>query len=92
MCPECGGLGKKMGVKAASFLDMDKSLEEGAIQVPVFATWEIAMYRSSGFFDVNKKLRDYTQEEMDLLLYSKPQKNKNAIWRWSYKCYLPGHY
>jgi excinuclease UvrABC ATPase subunit len=76
MCPECGGLGKKMGVKAESFLDMDKSLQEGAVQVPVFASWEISMYSSSGFFDVNKKLRDYTPEEMDLLLYSKPQKVK----------------
>ncbi|WP_207514725.1 ATP-binding cassette domain-containing protein [Longitalea luteola] len=76
MCPECSGLGKKMGVKAESFLDMDKSLKEGAVQVPVFASWEIAMYSSSGFFDVDKKLRDYTPEEMDLLLYSKPQKVK----------------
>ena len=76
MCPECSGLGKKMGVKAESFLDMDKSLKEGAVQVPVFASWEIAMYSSSGFFDVDKKLRDYTPEEMDLLLYSKPQKIK----------------
>jgi excinuclease UvrABC ATPase subunit len=76
MCPECSGLGKKMGVKAESFLDMDKSLKEGGVQVPVFASWEIAMYSSSGFFDVNKKLRDYTPEEMDLLLYSKPQKIK----------------
>lgn len=76
MCPECSGLGKKMGVKAESFLDMEKSLKEGAVQVPVFASWEIAMYSSSGFFDVDKKLRDYTPEEMDLLLYSKPQKVK----------------
>lgn len=76
MCPECSGLGKKMGVKAESFLDPDKSLKEGAVQVPVFASWEIAMYSSSGFFDVNKKLRDYTTEEMDLLLHSKPQKIK----------------
>ncbi|OQP58359.1 ATP-binding cassette domain-containing protein [Niastella populi] len=76
MCPECSGLGKKLGVKAESFLDLDKSLKEGAVQVPVFASWEIAMYTSSGFFDVNKKLRDYTAEEMDLLLHSKPQKIK----------------
>jgi excinuclease UvrABC ATPase subunit len=79
MCPECSGLGKKMGVKAESFLDMDKSLKEGAVQVPVFASWEIALYASSGFFDVNKKLRDYTPEEMDLLLYSKPRKVKTKF-------------
>ena len=76
MCPECNGLGKKMGILADSFLDMDKSLNEGAVQVPVFASWESAMYSSSGLFDVDKKLRDFTSEEMDLLLHSKPRKVK----------------
>jgi len=76
MCPECSGLGKKMGIIADSFLDMDKSLNEGAIQVPVFASWESAMYASSGFFDTDKKLRDFTAEEMDILLHSKPRKVK----------------
>ncbi len=76
MCPECGGLGKKMGVIADNFLDLDKSLKEGAVQVPAFASWENAMYASSGLFDANKKLRDFTKDEMDLLLYSKPTKVK----------------
>lgn len=76
MCPECNGLGKKMGVMAESFMDMDKSLNEGALQVPGFAGWELAMYSNSGFFDKDKKLRDYTEEEMNNLLYSKPQKIK----------------
>jgi excinuclease UvrABC ATPase subunit len=76
MCPECSGLGKKMGVIADDFLDLNKSLKEGAIQVPVFAAWENAMYSSSGLFDLNKKLKDYSREEMDLLLHSKPRKVK----------------
>jgi excinuclease UvrABC ATPase subunit len=76
MCPECSGLGKKMGVIADSFIDMNKSLNEGAVQVPVFATWENAMYLGSNLFDNDKKLRDYTPEEMDLLLHSKPRKVK----------------
>jgi excinuclease UvrABC ATPase subunit len=79
MCPECNGLGKKMGVKADSFLDKNRSINEGAIQVPVFASWEIAMYASSGFFDNDKKLKDFTPEEMDLLLYSKPRKIKTQF-------------
>ncbi|MGE9314525.1 ATP-binding cassette domain-containing protein [Niabella sp. CJ426] len=79
MCPECSGLGKKMGVKADSFLDKDKSLNEGAVQVPVFAAWENAMYQGSGLFDNDKKLRDYSAEEMDLLLYSKLLKVKMAF-------------
>src|SRR5688572_6431614 len=76
MCPECSGMGKKMGVIADSFLDLSKSLKEGAVQVPVFASWENAMYPSSGLFDNTKKLRDFSREEMDLLLHGKPQKVK----------------
>jgi excinuclease UvrABC ATPase subunit len=76
MCPECNGLGKKMGVKAESFVDMNKSLNEGAVQVPVFATWENSMYPSSKLFDNNKKIKNFTPEELDLLLYSKPRKIK----------------
>ncbi|MBT1687081.1 ATP-binding cassette domain-containing protein [Dawidia soli] len=76
MCPECSGLGKKMGVIADSFVDLDKSLNEGAVQVPVFAAWENSMYPGSGLFDNDKKLRDFSAEEMDLLLHSKPRKVK----------------
>ncbi|WNG47404.1 excinuclease ABC subunit UvrA [Archangium minus] len=76
MCPECNGIGQKLGVKADGFLDMSKSLAEGAVQVPVFAKWENAMYAASGFFDVNKKLSEFTKEELDLLLYASPRKFK----------------
>lgn len=79
MCPECNGIGKKMGVVADSFLDMSKSLNEGAVQVPVFATWEKSSYASSGFFDNDKKLSDFTPEEMDLLLYGKDLKFKLQV-------------
>ena len=79
MCPGCGGRGKAMRVVADGFVDYDKSLNEGAVQVPVFASWEQAMYASSGFFDNDKKVRDFTPEELDLLLHSKPRKYKLAI-------------
>ncbi len=79
MCPECGGIGQQMGVIADSFLDLSKSLNEGAVQVPIFAAWEQQAYVSSGFFDNDKKLADYTPEEMDLLLYGKDLKYKLQI-------------
>ncbi|MDB5178832.1 MAG: excinuclease subunit UvrA [Patescibacteria group bacterium] len=74
MCPECEGMGRKMGVKADDFLDLSKSLNEGAVQVPVFSKWELTAYKTSGFFDNDKKLSKYTPEEMDLLLYGKDRK------------------
>jgi excinuclease UvrABC ATPase subunit len=79
MCPECQGLGKKVGVAADDFIDLDKSLNEGAIQVPFWTTWEPGAYAASGFFDNDKKLRDFTAEEMDLLLYGKDRKYKLRI-------------
>jgi excinuclease UvrABC ATPase subunit len=79
MCPECRGLGQKLGVVSDDFLDFSKSLSEGAVQVPFFASWEVNSYAASGFFDNDKKLQDFTPEEMDLLLYSKPRKYKLRV-------------
>ena len=62
MCPECNGLGRKVGVVSDDFLDMSKSLNEGAVQVPVWGDWEIGQYAGSGFFDNDKKLSDFTPE------------------------------
>ncbi len=74
MCPECNGLGKMVGVVADDFLDLSKSLNEGAVQVPFLSTWEQKAYATSGFFDNDKKLADFTPEEMDLLLHGKEKK------------------
>ncbi|ULT40309.1 hypothetical protein KRR40_36725 [Niabella defluvii] len=79
VCVPNAAASAKDGRKGRLFLDKDKSLNEGAVQVPVFATWENAMYQGSGLFDNDKKLRDYSAEEMDLLLYSKPLKVKMAF-------------
>jgi excinuclease ABC A subunit len=72
-CPECEGLGRKIGPLVNKMLDMSKSLNEGAVVVPMFGTWS---YAASGFFDNDKKLADYTKAEMDLLLYGKDRKFK----------------
>lgn len=79
MCLECSGLGKKMTVKADALIDKSKSLNEGAIQTPFFANWENNMYKASGFFDNDKKLSDFTPEEMDLLLHGKDRKFKLQV-------------
>jgi excinuclease UvrABC ATPase subunit len=78
-CSECSGLGRKVGVVSDDFLDLSKSLNEGAVQVPFFASWELACYAASGFLDNDKKLRDFTRGEMDLLLYGKNRKFKLRV-------------
>src|SRR5689334_17202012 len=78
MCPECNGIGRKIGVDLAKFLDTSKSLNDGAILYPEYAveSWGWSILTQSGLFDNDKKLSDYTSEEIDLLLYSKPYKVK----------------
>jgi excinuclease UvrABC ATPase subunit len=76
MCLECNGLGRKMTVLTETFLDMDKSLNEGAVTVPFWSNWELIAYKSSGFFDNDKKLRDFSETEMDLLMHGKDRKFK----------------
>ncbi|HYD35168.1 MAG TPA: excinuclease ABC subunit UvrA [Vitreimonas sp.] len=78
-CPECNGLGKKIAINTEGFLDMEKSLNEDAVQVPLFSNWEKEAYRGSGFFDNDKKLKDFTNEEMELLLHGKDLKFKLQI-------------
>src|SRR6188474_2163485 len=60
MCPECNGLGRKVGVVSDDFVDLSKSLNEGALQVPTWGGWEIDAYATSAFFDNDKKLKDFT--------------------------------
>jgi excinuclease UvrABC ATPase subunit len=79
MCPECSGLGQKLGVISDSFLDMSKSLNEGAVTAPFLVAWERDMYTSCGFFDNDKKIANYTAEELDLLLHGKDRKYKLQI-------------
>src|SRR6185295_10247675 len=73
MCPECNGLGRKLQPIVEKFYDPSKSLREGAIQGPVF---DDSIYVASGFFDNDKKLSEFTKQEMDLLLYGQEQKFK----------------
>lgn len=70
MCPDCQGLGNLSTLDLNKLLDKDKSLNEGAIQFPTFAidSWYWSQYVNSGFFDNDKKIRDYTDEERDILL------------------------
>src|SRR5688572_15952452 len=74
MCPECNGIGRKIGVDLDKFLDMSRSLNEGAILFSAYAvdSWDWSFLTQSGFFDNDKKLEDYTEEEMERLLYSPP--------------------
>lgn len=84
MCPICEGLGYVDDIDINELIDFDKSLNEGAINFPSFAptSWRGKRYLYSGLFDNDKKLKDYTKEEMDTFLYTEPVKLKNPPAEW----------
>jgi excinuclease UvrABC ATPase subunit len=81
MCPNCNGLGRKLGVDLDLFLDKSKTLNEGAILFPEYAvdSWAFNFLGRSKLFDMDKKLSKFSEKEMDLLLYSKPYKLKTNV-------------
>lgn len=84
MCETCSGLGYVEDINLEELLDFEKSLNEDAIRFPSFRpdSWRGKRYLYSGLFDNDKKLKHYTKEELDALLYTKPTKLKNPPENW----------
>ncbi|WP_434303364.1 ATP-binding cassette domain-containing protein [Clostridium botulinum] len=70
MCMNCDGLGKVDSINVDKLLDNNRSLNEGAILFPTFKPggWRLKRYIHSGLFDNDKKIKDYDEKELDLLL------------------------
>lgn len=81
MCKTCEGIGKNVTLDLEKALDLEKSLNDGAILLPGYTvgTWQWNMYAATGFFDNNKKIKDYTKEEYHKLVYSKAEKIKSTF-------------
>jgi excinuclease UvrABC ATPase subunit len=81
MCLGCNGLGRKVGLDLDKAFDTSLSLSKGAILLPEYLvdTWYWNLCIQSGLFNNNKKLKDFTKAEMDLLLYSEPYKVKTKV-------------
>jgi excinuclease UvrABC ATPase subunit len=71
MCPDCDGLGVRTEVDLDAFLDPSRSLNQGALLHPQFAVggWFWQVYASSGLFDNDKPVADYTEQELHVLLH-----------------------
>jgi excinuclease UvrABC ATPase subunit len=82
MCPYCLGLGKRISIDLDLFLDMDKSIREGAITHPEHKVggWAWRELTSIDLFDVDKPLKDFTKDELNKLLYTEsiPIKKKHG--------------
>ncbi|MDY3281306.1 excinuclease ABC subunit UvrA [Dysosmobacter sp.] len=71
MCPECSGIGKVMTVDVESRIDPEKTWQEGMADLPAFhvGNWYWKQYAESGLFPLDKKWKDFTEQERCRLLY-----------------------
>ncbi|TDC99760.1 excinuclease ABC subunit UvrA, partial [Nonomuraea deserti] len=71
MCPACSGLGEVVVTAVERFLDLDRSLAEGAILLPGFGNggYWYAQYADIGSFDPGTPLRQWAPSEREALLY-----------------------
>ena len=94
-CPRCDGLGTVTDLDIHKLVDFNKCLnDEDVIHFPTFTTgaWRWKRYAYSGLFDLNKKIKDYTPEELDLLLYSPQVRLKNPPSNWPKSAKFEGLY
>ena len=94
-CPRCGGLGLVTELDIHRMVDFDKCLnDEGVINYPAFTTgaWRWKRYAYSGLFDLDKKIRDYSKEELELFLYSPQIRLKNPPSNWPKTAKFEGIY
>ncbi len=73
MCLHCKGLGKQIKVDVNMLLDKEKTIREGAINHPDHKVggWNWREMVVAGLFDVDKKLKDFTEKELNDFLYAK---------------------
>ena len=84
-CPRCSGLGEIRELDIHKLIDFDKSLnDEDTIHYIAFGKggWRWIRYAHSGLFDLDKKIKDYTPEELDLFLNSPQIRLKNPPTNW----------
>ena len=84
-CPRCSGLGEIRELDIHKLVDFDKSLnDEDTIHYIAFGKggWRWIRYAHSGLFDLDKKIKDYSPEELDLFLNSPQIRLKNPPSNW----------
>ena len=71
MCLRCSGIGRVVTPDVDRFLDLDRSLEDGAIRLPGYSDgqWFYKQYADIGLFDPTVVLAEWAPEEIEALLY-----------------------
>ena len=71
MCLECSGLGQVMTIDVGAIIDFNKSLNDGCIMDSAYTpgSWYWRQLAESKLFDLDKPIKDYNEEELNVLLY-----------------------
>jgi len=91
MCPRCEGMGSVTDFDLSQLYDESKSLNEGALTIPGYSMdgWYGRIFAGSGFFDMDKPIRDFTKAELKHLLYQEPTKIKVVGINLTYEGVIP---
>lgn len=84
MCPKCEETGRVHRFAIKKLLNLEKTLNQGAINFPTFQPggWRLTRYTESGFFDADLPLKNWPKQQLDLLLYGQEQKPKSPTINW----------
>ncbi|MEU8258965.1 excinuclease ABC subunit UvrA [Micromonospora inaquosa] len=87
MCPTCEGLGRVSDLDVNELVDVERSLNDGAITVPNFAvdSWYWQTIVGSGLFDPDVKLQDFTPQQWEDFLHKPATKIKVGGNNWTYE-------
>ncbi|MDQ4491404.1 excinuclease ABC subunit UvrA [Sinomonas sp. ASV486] len=78
MCPRCEGTGSVNDFDFTALYDATKSLAGGALLVPGYSMdgWYGRIFAGSGYFDMDKPIGEFTERELNDLLFREPTKIK----------------
>ncbi|MGA5628488.1 ATP-binding cassette domain-containing protein [Streptomyces cellulosae] len=91
MCPRCEGRGTVSDLDLRQLYDDGKSINQGAFTIPGYTGggWNTRLYAESGFFDPDKPIRDFTEQELHDLLHREPTRMKIAGINMTYEGLIP---
>jgi excinuclease UvrABC ATPase subunit len=91
MCTRCEGRGAVSDIDLSQIFDDSKSLSEGAITIPGYTPggWNYRLYSASGFYDPDKRIRDFTEAELHDFLHHEPVRMKIAGINMTYEGLIP---
>ncbi len=78
MCPKCEGRGTVTEINPSALYNDELSLNAGALTIPGYSMdgWFGRIFRGCGYFDPAKPIKNFSEKELDDLLYKESTKIK----------------